>query len=82
MADLVFDKVGIDYAGPVYVKSGKIYLCVCVSVNKGSAHWSLCFHCLSQEVHCLSWEALIWSDHGSNFVGATQDLKELFDFIK
>ena len=25
--------------------------------------------------------ALIWSDHGSNFVGATREIKELFDFL-
>ena len=82
----VFDKVGVDYAGPILVKSGyvcnpiitKTYVCIFVSFTVKAVHL--------EPVSDLTTEALletlrrfiaqrgkpsvIWNDHGTNFVGA------------
>ena len=95
--DTVFDKVGIDYAGPIYVKYGtvrkptvtKAYICVFVSLSVKAVHLELVsdlttgafITSLRRFVARRGKPSLIWSDHGSNFVGAAQELKELFDFL-
>ena len=95
--DTVFDKVGIDYAGPIYVKYGtvrkptvtKAYICVFVSLSVKAVHLELVsdlttgafIASLRRFVARRGKPSLIWSDHGSNFVGAARELKELFDFL-
>ena len=96
--DLVFDKVGVDYAGPIYVKYGfvrkptlvKVYICVFVSLSVKAVHLELVSD-LTTEAFIASLRrfvsrrgkpSLMWSDHGTNFVGAARELKEYVEFLK
>ena len=92
----VFDKVGVDYAGPILIKRGhvrrptlvKAYVCVFVSLTVKAVHLELVSNLISEAfVTCLrrfiarrGRPSLIWSDHGTNFVGAAREIKELFQF--
>ena len=96
-ADSVFDRVGIDYAGPVYVKHGyvrkpivvKAYVCVFVALSVKAVHIELVsdltteafIACLRCFISRRGKPVLIWSDHGTNFVGAARQLKDLYDFL-
>ena len=95
--DSVFDRVGIDYAGPLYVKYGhvrkpkivKAYVCVFVSLSVKAVHLELVsdlttdafLACLRRFIARRGMPKLIWSDHGTNFVGAARELKELVEFF-
>jgi hypothetical protein len=96
--DLVFSKVGVDYAGPLNIKYGhvrkptivKAYICVFVSLTVKAVHLEAVSD-LTTEAFIATLRrfiarrgkpSLIWSDHGSNFVGAARELRELFDFLK
>ena len=94
----VFDKVGIDFAGPIQVKYAhvrkpvivKAYVCLFVSLSVKAVHL--------EPVSDLTTEAfiaalrrftsrrgkpsLILSDHGTNFVGATRELKVIYEFLQ
>ena len=93
----VFDKVGVDYAGPVLIKRGhvrrptlvKAYVCVFVSLTVKAVHLELVSNLTSEAfVACLRTfiarcgRPLIWSDHGINFVGAAHEIKELLQFLR
>ena len=94
----VFDKVGVDYAGPILIKRGhvrrptliKAYVCVFVSLTVKAVHLELVSDLTSEAfVACLrrfiarrGRPSLIWSDHGTNFVGAAREIKELFQFLR
>ena len=94
----IFDKVGVDYAGPVFIKYGhtrkptivKAYVCVFVSLTVKAVHLELVsdltteafIACLRRFVSRRGAPSLIWSDHGSNFVGAARELKSLFKFLR
>ena len=95
--DSVFDRVGVDYAGPVYVKYGyirkptviKSYICMFVFLSVKTVQLELVSD-LSTDAFRASLRrftarqgkpTLIWSDHGSNFVGAARELKELAEFL-
>ena len=96
--DMVFDRVGVDYAGPIYVKYGsvrkptlvKAYVCVFVSLSVKAVHLELVSDltteafvaCLRRFIARRGKPSLIWSDHGSNFVGASRHLKELIEFLQ
>ena len=96
--DLVFDKVGVDYAGPIYVKYGhvrkpvvvKAYVCVFVSLSIKAVHLELTsdlttdafIASLRRFISRRGKPSLIWSDNGSNFVGASREISELMDFLK
>ena len=93
----VFDKVGIDFTGPIQVKYAhvrrpvivKAYVCLFVSLSVKAVHL--------EPVSDLTTDAfiaalrgftarhgkpsLILSDHGTNFVCTTQELKEMYEFI-
>ena len=96
--DLVFNRVGIDYAGPICTKYGhvrkptlvKSYVCVFVSLSVKAVHLELVsdltteafIACLRRFVARRGKPSLIFSDHGSNFLGAARHLKELFEFLR
>ena len=89
--DSVFDRVGLDYAGPIYVKHGyvrkpvviKAYIGVFVSLSVKAVHIELVSDLTSESfIACIRWKpTLMWSDHGTNFVGAARQIKELYDFL-
>ena len=81
----IFEKVGIDYAGPIHVKYGyirkptivKAYICVFVSLTVKAVHLELVsdltseafIACLRRFIASHCKPSHIWSDHGTNFVG-------------
>ena len=88
-----FDCVGIDYAGPLLIKSGpirkpvlkKAYVAVFVCFATKAAHLELVSE-LTTEAFIATLRRFIgrrglpskiWSDHGTNFVGAEREIKEL-----
>ena len=95
--DTVFSQVGVDYAGPVYLKQGSIrkpntvkaYICVFVSLSVKAVHLEPVsdlttesfLACLRRFVARRGKPTLMWSDHGTNFVGANRILKELLEFL-
>ena len=96
--DLIFDKVGVDYAGPFYIKYRhkrkpavvKTYASVFVSLSVKAVHLELVSELTTEAFlaylrHFISRPGkptLIWSDHSTNFVGAAQEIKELIAFLK
>ena len=94
----VFNHAGVDYAGPVYIKYGfirkpttvKAYICVFVSLSVKAIHLELVSD-LTTEAFIASLRRFIarrgkplsiWSDHGTNFVGAARERKEFSQFLK
>ena len=91
-----FDKGGVDYAGPLLVKYGhvrkstqiKTYICgfVCLAVK--AVHLELVsdlsteafLSCLRRFISRRGLPTLMWSDNGTNFVGAEKEIKELYQF--
>ena len=96
--DSVFDRVGVNYAGPLYIKHGyvrkptivKAYVSVFVSLSVKAVHLELVsdltseafLACLRRFISRRGKPRLIWSDHGSNFVGASRQLRELYEFLQ
>ena len=94
----VFDKTGLDYAGPLHIKYGhvrkptvvKAYVCVFVSLTVKAVHLELVtdltseafLACLRRFIARRGYPSLLWSDHGSNFIGANREIKEVIDFLK
>ena len=94
----VFDQTGVDYAGPVYIKYGyvrkptviKAYVCVFVSLSVKAVHLELISDLTSEAfiatlrrfISRRGKPSLIWSDNGTNFVGASRELQELADFLE
>ena len=92
-----FDRVGVDYAGPVLIKCGskckpvlfKAYISVFVSFSIKAVHLELVsdlttatfIAALRRFIARRGKPMVIWSDNGSNFVGAARELKELRDFL-
>ena len=96
--DLVFNRVGVDYAGPLQLKLGstrkpvivKSYVCVFVSLSVRAVHLELVsdlstdafIACLRRFISRRGKPSLLWSDHGTNFVGAASEIKELVKFLE
>ena len=96
--DIVFGHVGIDYAGPLYIKQGhvrkptmvKAYVCVFVSMSVKAIHLELVsdlttdafIAALRRFISRRGKPSLIQSDHGTNFVGAKKELNELATFLQ
>ena len=92
-----FEKSGVDYAGPFQIKYGhvrkptvvKTYVCVFVCLSVKAVHLELVsdltteafIAALRRFVARRGYPTLIWSDHGSNFVGAKGELKALQDLL-
>ena len=95
--DIVFERVGVDYAGPIYVKHGpvrrpiivKAYVSVFMSLSVKAVHLELVSDltteafvaCLRRFISRRGKPTVIWSDHGTNFVGAARELRELVEFF-
>ena len=96
--DCIFSHVGVDYAGSIYIKHGyvrkpiaiKAYIWVFVSLSVKAVHIELVSD-MTTEAFIASLRRfiarrgipiLIWSDHGTNFVGATRQLKEFYEFLQ
>ena len=93
----VFEKVGVDYVGPLQAKYGmvrkpvviKAYICIFVSLSVKAVHLeavsdltSAAFIAdLRRFIARRGYLTLIWSDNGTNFVGANSELKELHTFL-
>ena len=92
--DVVFEH-GLDFAGPLYLKRGSVRKptvlksCVFVSMSVKTVHLELVsdlstesfIACLRRFVARKGKPSSLWSDHGTNFVGANRVLKELCAFI-
>ena len=92
--DMVFENVGIDYTGPLYLKQGavckptilKSYMCIFISMSVKAVHLELVSvlsaeACLRRFIARRGKPSSIWSDHGTNFVRANRTLKELHAFL-
>ena len=95
---LVFHHVGVDYAGPVYIKYGsvhkptivKAYIAIFVSLSVRAVHLELVsdlttepfIAALRRFIARRGRPSSIWSDHGTNFVGAAREIKELIRFLE
>ena len=93
-----FDNVGVDYAGPFFTKHGfvrkptivKSYVCVFVCLAVKAVHLELVsdlttnafMSCLRRFISRRGRPTVIMSDHGTNFVGASRELKELGNFLQ
>ena len=96
--DIVFSNVGVDYADPMYIKHGatrrpcivKAYVAVFVSLTVKAVHLEAVSDltaeafqaCLRRFVTRRGKPESIWSDHGTNFVGANHILKDLYKFLR
>ena len=94
----VFENVGVDYAGPFHIKYGsvrkptivKAYVCVFVCLSVKAVHLESAtdlttdafITALQRFIARRGKPSLIWSDHGTNFVGAARELKELSEFLE
>ena len=94
----LFDRVGVHYAGPIYITYGsvrrpttvKAYICVFVSLSVKAVHLELVSDlstdafvaALRQFIARRGKPTLVWSDHGTNAVGAAHELRELVEFLK
>ena len=94
---MVLEYVGLDFAGPLYLKQGSIckpiilksYVRVFVSMSVKAVHLELVFNlstesfiaCLRRFVAQRGKPSSIRSDHDTNIVGANRVLKELYAFI-
>ena len=94
----VFEKVGVDYAGPFNVKYGfvrkptivKAYVCLFVSLTVKAVHLEIVsdltteafIAALRRFISRRGLPNLMWSDHGTNFVGAKRELKDLYQFLR
>ena len=92
----VFENV--DYAGPFHIKYGhvrkptivKAYVCLFVSLTVKAVHLETVsdlttdafIATLRRFIARRGKPSLIWSDHGTNFVGAVREMKELSEFLE
>ena len=94
----MFERTGVGYAGPVMVKSGpvrkpvlvKAYICVFVCLSVKAVHLELVSDLTSEAfiaalrrfISRRGKPSIMWSNNGTNFVGAANYLKELFAFLR
>ena len=94
---LAFTHTGVDYAGPFYLKTGhprrpipvKAYLAVFVCLASKAVHLEI-VSAKTTEAFTATFKRFIarrnapqhlYSDNGSNFVGARNEMRELFKFL-
>lgn len=92
-----FNEVGVDYAGPLSIKEsnrrkaalGKAYICIFVCMTTKAVHLELVsslatdafLAALDRFVARRGLPSTIHSDNGTNFVGASRNIKELYSFL-
>ena len=93
---IVFAIVGVDNAGPIKIKSGPkckpiiVKDCVFVAMSVKVVHIEVVsdlttdafLSCLRRFIACRGKPKTIKSDHGTNFVGADRELKNLTEFLQ
>ncbi|XP_052565872.1 uncharacterized protein LOC128093372 [Culex pipiens pallens] len=91
-----FSRTGVDYFGPVFIRPGprrtaiKAYVCLFVCLCTKAVHLELVSDLSTerflQALHRFTSRrgpvAEIWSDNGTNFVGARNRLHELFTLLR
>lgn len=96
--DYVFNHVGLNYAGPFTIKYGsnrkptlvKAYVCVFVSLSIKAIHLEIAsdlttdafIAVLRRFIARRGKPSIIWSNHGTNFVGAVGQLNEFITFYQ
>ncbi|XP_014294754.1 uncharacterized protein [Halyomorpha halys] len=91
-----FAQTGVDYTGPFLIKEskrrnaslGKAYLCLFICMSSKALHLELVsalttkafLTCLDCFISRCGAPSTISSDHGTNFVGASRFLKEIYRF--
>ena len=93
--DSIFENVGVDYAGPLYVKYGSVhkptvlksYVCVIVSLSVKAVHLELVSDLTTEAFiaalrRFIGHPSMIWSDNGTNFCGANRELREFSEFLE
>jgi len=94
----VFERVGVDYAGPVLLKSKpvhkpklvKAYISVSVCLSVKLVHLEIVSDLTSEAflgdlrrfISHRGNSHIMWSDNGTNFVGVANELKALFAFLR
>ncbi|GFU98492.1 integrase catalytic domain-containing protein [Trichonephila clavipes] len=92
-----FEKVGFDFAGPITTKcqhtrkasNSKSYICLFICMCTKAVHLELLslisaaafLSVLRRFVSCRGYPSDIYSDSGTNFVGASAYLKDLFQLL-
>lgn len=92
-----FLKVGVDFAGPIYIKQTarkaapvKGYICVFVCMVSKAMHLEVVEN-LSTEAFLAALQRFVsrrgvpeevYSDNGTNFIGARSELRELYELFK
>lgn len=91
--DIVFEHIGLDFAGPLQIKREVRYMksCVCVfvSMSMKAVHLELVsdlstelfLACLQRFIARRGKPSSIKSNHGTNFVGKQHVLKELYALL-
>ena len=95
--DIVFSRVGVDYAHPILIKLGavrqptivKAYIAIFVSLTVKAVYLEAVsdltadafLACLRHFVAGRGKLSLIWSDHRTNFVEANHQLADLYKFL-
>ena len=94
----MLDQVGVDYAGPILMKSGsecrpiiiKSYICVFVSFSVKAVHikpmteltMATFTAALRRFVVWCGKPSRIWSDQGNNIVKAAREVRELYEHLR
>jgi hypothetical protein len=97
-ADHLFNRVGIDFARPFYTKYSYVrkpivvttYVCLYISLAVKAVHLepvsdlttNAFLACFRRFIGRRGKPSLVMSDNGTNFVGAAEVLKEMYDFLK
>lgn len=93
-----FQKVGIDYGGPFFIKSSRLrkapvtkcYMAIFVCMTTKAVHIELVSN-LSTDAFLLTLKrfisrrgqpSIIYTDNATNFLGARNQLKEVYDFFR
>jgi len=93
-----FEKTGIDYGGPFLIKSSRLrkapltkcYICMFVCMVTKAVHIEVVSslsteafrQCLKRFISRRGNPSTIFSDNATNFLGAKNELKEIYDFFK